>query len=362
MAWIVKRHTRTGPVYDVRYRVARRVITKTFDRKVDADQYQRRVAHQEITGELIDPRSSRITYADWWNLWWPTTVNLRPSTRARDESIYRTHLARFAGTRLGDITRRAVQQLVADLQAAGKAPTTVHKTVQVLSKSLRAAVDDGRLLRNPAERLDLPRIEPEERRYLAAAEVHRLADAIEPDYRALVLLGAYCGLRLGEMLALRRRHVDLLRLRVEVHSTIYELNGELVENAPKTRAGRRAVPLPKIVVDALDAHLHATPHDGADSYLFTAPHGGPVRTHAWRRRVWTPAVRAAGLEPLTPHGLRHTAVAFWIHAGASPNEVKARAGINSVVTVLDRYGHLFPDGSQRVTDALDDIARDADVG
>lgn len=59
------------------------------------------------------------------------------------------------------------------------------------------------------------------------------------------------------------------------------------------------------------------------------------------------------------HGLRHTAVATWIHAGASPNEVAARAGHRSVVTVLDRYGHLFASTERRLDDALDRIADQA---
>jgi integrase len=237
----------------------------------------------------------------------------------------------------------------------------VHKCVQILSKALRAAVDDGRLARNPAERLDLPRVEREEARYLTPAELGVLADSIDPAYRALVLLGGYCGLRLGEMLALRRRHVDCLRGRVEVHATLYELpNGELVENPPKTRAGQRAVPMPRVVVETLHEHLAAY-EGGPDDHLFTAPEGGPVRAHAWRRRVWAPTVERAGLAPLRVHDLRHSAVAMWIAVGASPNEVAARAGHASVTTVLNIYGHLLPGTGEKVTAALDvlaDLARD----
>ena len=76
----------------------------------------------------------------------------------------------------------------------------------------------------------------------------------------------------------------------------------------------------------------------------------------FRSRVWTPAVRRAGFEGLRIHDLRHTAVSLWIAAGASPNEIAARAGHRSVVTVLDRYGHLFPDRRDDVTDELDRMA------
>ena len=58
-------------------------------------------------------------------------------------------------------------------------------------------------------------------------------------------------------------------------------------------------------------------------------------------------------ERLRIHDLRHTALAVWIAAGASPTEVAARAVHTSVVTVLDRYGHLLPGSQEAVTDALD---------
>jgi integrase len=75
--------------------------------------------------------------------------------------------------------------------------------------------------------------------------------------------------------------------------------------------------------------------------------------------VWQPAVKRAGLAPLRHHDLRHTAVAFWIAAGAQPLEVARRAGHTSVVTVLDRNGHLLPGSEDRLTDAPDELAAGA---
>jgi hypothetical protein len=107
--------------------------------------------------------------------------------------------------------------------------------------------------------------------------------------------------------------------------------------------------------------------------LFPAPDGGPVRASLFRRRVWYPACVKAGYgtlkkdlatgqkhyEGLRLHDLRHSAVALWIAAGASPKEVAVRAGHTSVSVVLDRYGHLLPGTEERVTDALDAMAKAA---
>jgi hypothetical protein len=69
--------------------------------------------------------------------------------------------------------------------------------------------------------------------------------------------------------------------------------------------------------------------------------------------VWRPATRAAGLDRLRIHDLRHTAVALWIAAGANPKEVAARAGHASVSFTLDRYGHLDPEADAALCDRLD---------
>lgn len=161
----------------------------------------------------------------------------------------------------------------------------------------------------------------------------------------------------------------MLHARVDVVATLAEVRGYLVENPPKTNAGRRSVPLPRVVTEALERHLGTAPGEPT-GYLFTAPDGGPVRPPHWRSRIWTPACVTAGFGELVkdpetgrthytglrPHDLRHTAVSLWIAAGGSPNEIAARAGHTSVVTVLHRYGHLLPGAEERVTEALDRLA------
>jgi integrase len=90
-----------------------------------------------------------------------------------------------------------------------------------------------------------------------------------------------------------------------------------------------------------------------DGHVFVGPNGGAIRAGLWRQRFWAPAVSAAGLAPLRPHDLRHTAVSLWAAAGASPNEVAARAGHTSVSVVLDRYRHLFPAEVERTNERLE---------
>ena len=132
---------------------------------------------------------------------------------------------------------------------------------------------------------------------------------------------------------------------------VTEVKGKLFFGLPKTRAGRRTVGLPPFVVRHLQTHL--TAQGSPNSHVFTAPGGGPLRVRSFRARFWVPATKAAGLEGLRIHDLRHTAVALWIAAGATPKEVAVRAGHASVSFTLDRYGHLYPESDTRLRDRLE---------
>ena len=373
MATIVKRLTEAGDFrYDVRYRDPAGIQRKqTFRRRKDADRFLATTEADKVRGEWIDPTHGRITFAEWWDRWWPTTVNLRPSSRARDESYARNHLdPRFGAIPLAEINHEMVTEWVAHLTASGLAPATVHKAQQILSKCLGSAVDSAVIRSNPCDRVKLPRIERHEMLFLTPTEVAMLADRIDERYRAFVLVGAYCGLRFGEMAGLRPRRIDLTRRRLDIAEVVTEVRGEHHTGPPKTRAGRRSVPVPSFVVDELVTHMDRSPGE----YVFAAPGGGPLRSSMFRRRFWHPACVAADVgrfvdddsgqryrryEGLRIHDLRHTAVALWIATGASPKEVAGRAGHASVVTVLDRYGHLLPGHEEEVNDRLDALARTA---
>jgi integrase len=110
------------------------------------------------------------------------------------------------------------------------------------------------------------------------------------------------------------------------------------------------------VADEMAVHLATYGQADPESWVFVGADGGALRANGWRARHWRPAIRAAELEPLRPHDLRHTAVSLWVAAGASPKQIAAWAGHTSVSVVLDRYGHLFPGHEDAVLDRLDAFA------
>jgi integrase len=215
MATIEKRVRNGRTTYRVRYRdPAGGQRSKVFARKADAQRFLNETETAKARGTWTDASLGRVLFRDWLGEWWATTTNLRASTRERDESMLRRlALPRFGDAPLAGISQRDVRAWVAELSARGLAPATVQKAYQLLGKVMGAAVDAGMLAQSPCRRVPLPKVEREEMRFLTSAEVATLADAIASRYRALVLVGAYGGLRIGELAGLRRRRVDLLQGR-----------------------------------------------------------------------------------------------------------------------------------------------------
>jgi integrase len=274
--------------------------SRSFSRKVDAERFLTTVESGKLQGTWTDPARGKVTFAAWLETWWTTAADLRPSTRARDRSYFNSLiLPQFGAMPLAAITQPAVQAWVGHLIARGLAAETVVKAYQLLGRTMTAAVNADMLARSPCRAVRLPKIERQEMRFLTPAEVARLADAIDSRYRALVLLGAYGGLRIGVMAGLRRGRVDLLRGTVPVAEIVVEVRGVLHIGAPKTRASRRTVGLPRFVAEELAAHLADA--DDLDAFVFTAPQGGPLHVTRFRAWVWRRATRAAGLDGLRIH-------------------------------------------------------------
>jgi integrase len=189
--------------------------------------------------------------------------------------------------------------------------------------------------------------------FLTPEQVERLAAAIGPRHATLVRFAAYTGLRAGETCALRVGRLDLLRGRVLVAESVTEVEGHgLVFGEPKTNE-RRSVTLPAFLRDELGAHL-AGRHAKSDDFVFPSSSGGVLRHKMFYKRVFKPAVAAAGLPPgLRYHDLRHTCASLCIALGAHPKAIQERLGHSSITVTLDRYGHLFPKLDEALTERLD---------
>jgi integrase len=236
----VERRVRNGRVsYRARYRdPAGREHGRVFTRKADAQRFLTEMENAKLRGTWTHPALGRVLFGEWFVEWRRTTASLRPNTEARDERLFRLHLLpRFGAMPLARIGQREVRAWVAELSGSGLAASTVQRAYQLLSKVMAAAVDAGMIPQSPCRRVPLPRIERQEMRFLSPAEVLRLADAIRSDYRALILLGAYGGLRVGEMAGLRRSRVDLAGRHRPGHRGHHRAEGQAACRAAQDAGG-----------------------------------------------------------------------------------------------------------------------------
>ena len=303
-------------------------------------------------GTWTDPARGRMTFGIWCAEYLGST-HKRPTTAARDAVVARCHLLPALEARpLAAITPVEVRAVV-DRMAERLAPATVRTNYGVLRAILGAAVAADLIARSPCRGVRLPAQERAPIRFLSSSELERLAEATPLEYRLAIYLAGVLGLRWSEVAGLRVGSVDFLRRTLTVTETVAEVSGKLIAAPVKTPASRRTLSIPPFLVDTLAEHLRRTGRTDPADYVLQAPDGGPMRAGNFRARVWRPAVKAAGLEGLTFHGLRHTAAGLMIEVGAHIEAIKQRMGHSSIRVTSDVYGSLLPSVDATVTRDLE---------
>ena len=368
--WIEK----NGPTYRIRNLVGGKKVTikAGFPNKTVAKDAMKVLEVDELRGDALIPQGGQILLGEWIDAWWPSySASLKPSSRISAEGIIRRYIRSTLGhLALEDIAPLTVQQWVALLITgwAGQKPLSVKSVYNahgLLHKIFGAAVIARRIRSNPCERTGLPEKTYHEMRFLSEPEAGRLLAAVPDHWRPLVALLLGTGLRWSEAVGLRVRRVDVLAGTLMVVETMQELadTAELVFVPPKSRSARRTVTFPQYVADLL---IPLVASRGQDELVFRAPMGGPVRYRVFRRLAWVKATKAAGLEGLRIHDLRHTHVAWLISAGVPLTGVQRRLGHASISVTSDRYGHLMPavdEGTLKTLNAaLPKIELRGDVG
>jgi integrase len=271
----------------------------------------------------------------------------KPSAIRSYEAALRDHVVpRIGRTRLGDVQHRDVQCIADDLLAEGRDPSTIRNALMPLRVIFRRAVEDGDVAVNPCTHLRLPAVRGARERIAAPAEAERLLAALPESDRPIWATALYAGLRRGELMALRWGDVDLANGVIRVERA-YDEKARL-EIEPKSRAGRRTIPIVGALRDILVEHKASQPH--AEGLVFGG--NAPFQPSTlWRRaqRGW----KRAGLQPIGLHEARHTFASILIAADVNAKAITTYMGHASIQTTYDRYGKLMP-GSEAEAAALVD--------
>src|SRR5664280_3016632 len=254
---------------------------KHFGRKIDAQRWIDETTAAVVTGQYVDPKAGKTTVREYATMWQAAQVTRENTTRSTDIAL-RLHVLPTIGDRpLASVRPSDMQALVKTLSAT-LAPGTVGQVYKVAGRMFAAAVDDRILAASPCHRIRLPRDDRPEVIAPTVEQITALAGAVSPRYRALVVLLAGSGLRLGEALGLQGSDVDFLRRTDHVERQRHP-SGRI--GPPKTLKSARTVPLGQVVIDELAAHLAAYPSQGP---LFALATGEPLGYRTWRS-IWARA-------------------------------------------------------------------------
>ncbi|WP_405520661.1 tyrosine-type recombinase/integrase [Streptomyces canus] len=328
-----------------------RPAPETFRTKKDADDWLADKQTELRRGDWHDPDAGKVPFGAYAAAW-INERELTTTTRQLYGSLLRHHLEpTFGAVNVAEISPPLVRRWRADKLASGTGPTTVAKAYALLRAIMGTAVADQMIRRNPCTIKGASTVHTPERPTATVQEVYDLADAIQPRYRALVLMAGFLGLRWGELIGLQRRDVDLEHGSVRVRRAVAELNnGQRQIKAPKSAAGKRTVSIPAAIIPDIRDHLSRYAEPEADGRVFIGSKGAtPRRNHF--NRLWHRACDKAGIKGLHFHDLRHTGNTLAASTGASTRELMSRMGHSTARAALI-YQHASADRDRLIADAL----------
>ena len=341
-----------------------RISLGTYAVKADAEKAFARALTEQARGTWVSPDAGKATLAAYSTHWLESRLTkggsgLRPRVRELYEGQLRLHiLPKLGDLALGQLRTATVRSWYTAMVKSGPGASTTAKCYRLLRAILNTAVEDGLLAVNPCTIRGAGAEPAEEREIPTIPQVYELANAVEPRYRALVLLAAFGGLRRGELFGLKRAHVDLVQARVSVEVQRQQLaDGSHIIGPPKSDAGRRTVSIPAEGLEPLREHLARWTGPDAESWVFIGSKGGPLRDGVWHQE-WDRARQQIGLPELHFHDLRHVAATLTAATGAGVKEIMHRLGHASSEAAL-RYQHATPARDRAIAEAISRLIRAA---
>src|SRR4029453_9311880 len=318
-------------------------------------------------GTHVEP--SRMTVAAFLERWIEHMQGqVSPRSHERYAEIARKNLVPLlGGLVLTKLRPEQISQAYATALANGRrdgsgglSARTVTHLHRVLREALQQAVRWQMLARNPADAVKPPKVERKQMSVLDTDATIELIEAARP-YRIFVpiLLGALCGLRRGEIAALRWRSVDLDTGQLEVVASIEQTKAGCREK--ETKSGRaRTVALPVTLIEELRQHRAKQAEEllqlgvrlTDDHYVVMQTDGTSLQPNTITR-VFTDFPQARRLKGVRFHHLRHSHATHMLAAGIHPKVASDRLGHSKVGITLDLYSHVMPGMQAEAAAAVD---------
>jgi len=227
-----------------------------------------------------------------------------------------------------------------------------NKALTVLGSIFRYAVEREYLERSPTRFMKKIKEDRHEMAFLNPEEINRLLDACSPDFYPICFTAIMTGLRQGELFGLKWSDVSFAEKVIHVRRTYHPTHGF---GSPKSRKGERVVVMSPALADVLAGHKAKT-GGGTDDLVFRNKDGKVIDYRNLRLSEYNKALDRAGLRRIRFHDLRHTHAALMIaNPKVNVKLLQRQMGHADIGVTLNTYGHLLPDASEGVGEALDEM-------
>ena len=317
----------------------------------------KREAEEWLRNFLITQKADfDMKFEDFWKMYCADMeTRLREHTmRTKKYIVELKILPYFGDKRVNDITAADIRQWQNELIKMGYSPTYLKTINNQLSAIFNYAVRYYDLKSNPCVKAgSMGKSKAEEMDFWTGEEFRKFIDSVmnkRLSYMAFMIL-YWTGMRLGELLALNPKDVDLEKRTISITKSYQRLGKKDVITPPKTSKSKRVITIPEFLAADIKDYMDNLYDLQEDDRLF------PI-TKYYLEHEMQRGIKESGVKRIRVHDLRHSHASMLIELGFSPLEIANRLGHEKVETTLNTYAHLYPNKQTKLAERLDSEYRE----
>lgn len=312
----------------------------------------KREAEEWLRNFLITQKADfDMKFEDFWKMYRADMeTRLREHTmRTKKYIVELKILPYFGNKRVNDITAADIRQWQNELIKMGYSPTYLKTINNQLSAIFNYAVRYYDLKSNPCAKAgSMGKSKAEEMDFWTGEEFRKFIDSVmnkRLSYMAFMTL-YWTGMRMGELLALNPKDVDLEKKTISITKSYQRLGKKDVITPPKTPKSKRVITIPEFLAADIKDYMDSLYDLQEDDRLF------PI-TKYYLEHEMQRGIKESGVKRIRVHDLRHSHASMLIELGFSPLEIANRLGHEKVETTLNTYAHLYPNKQTKLAERLD---------
>ena len=354
--------TRRGLIFRIRYRL-RSADGKWIHKSETLEGLPGKKAARAVLDQRIREAQNRpIQSVDFTvqhlvdALWRPYLERklVKPSTKRSYNCELNAHILPALGSmRISDVSPLHIEKVLQSRLASGSSPKTVRNLVGLLQSIFSLAVDNDLITRSPVRERHKPKVTRFEKPVWTPEQLRLIVDSVPKQHRSLFQSAMLTAARLGELLGIQWKHVDLETQTLEIRQALWE--GELV--LPKTEGSIRVIYFGPSLLGALLLQKQNSNHTTPEDFVFCKEDGSPLNPDVLRRDVLYPVLdrlgmprssRAAGF-----HTFRHSAATIVNQKTGNLKLVQKLLGHSNLGTTADVYTHTSAEANRGAALALE---------